>query len=641
MSYIRVNEYKVLLYRIFLVYVFFTISRLLFIFFNSELLHIESSGQLLRLCFYGLRFDTTIILYLNALFIILSIIPYKRSTSVSYQKMLFYIYMISNSIGISLNFVDFIYYKFTFSRSTVNIFESVENENNKMALFFNFIVNYWYVFVLFFVLLIFWIFLYKRVKVKPIQYPSSPKYYRYSVLFMVLIIFLAVGGIRGDFNKSTRPINIVDANNYVDDIAHANVVLNTPFCIVRTISKNSFKKLKFVSRNTIDKEIKPIKHYSDGKMKKMNVVVIILESFSREYLGAFNKNKNIKDYVSYTPFLDSLASSSLIFDNAYTNGLKSIHAMPSILAGIPSFKDAFTSSPYLNTNIESIVSVLNSEGYQTSFFHGAPNGSMGFLGFSNILGYDNYYGMTEYNNDADFDGVWGIWDEKFLQYMSRQLSKQKQPFFSTFFSVSSHEPFQIPKEYVGKFKEGKVPLHKCIRYTDYSLKKFFETASKESWFNNTLFVITADHCNQIYYDEYFKTLNRTAIPILFYMPGNKDFKGVDSDWAQHIDIYPTILDILGYNKPFRSWGRSLLKKDDVKPFVINYVNNQFQFMSGDYILTFSGEKPTGLYHKSDKNYTKNLKDIKKQEFKDMTLMCEAFLQNYYEKIIDRNLVGVN
>ena len=73
MSYIRVNEYKVLLYRILLVYLFFTTSRLLFIFFNSELLHIESSGQLLRLCFYGLRFDTTIILYLNAIFIILSV----------------------------------------------------------------------------------------------------------------------------------------------------------------------------------------------------------------------------------------------------------------------------------------------------------------------------------------------------------------------------------------------------------------------------------------------------------------------------------------------------------------------------------------------------------------------------------------
>ena len=120
-----------------------------------------------------------------------------------------------------------------------------------------------------------------------------------------------------------------------------------------------------------------------------------------------------------------------------------------------------------------------------------------------ILGFDHYYGMTEYNNDADFDGVWGIWDHKFFQYMNKTLSEKKKPFFATVFSVSSHAPFQVPKELKNQFKEGNVPLHKCIRYTDYSLKKFFESASKEKWFNNTIFVFTGDHCNQIYYEEYF------------------------------------------------------------------------------------------------------------------------------------------
>jgi phosphoglycerol transferase MdoB-like AlkP superfamily enzyme len=245
--------------------------------------------------------------------------------------------------------------------------------------------------------------------------------------------------------------------------------------------------------------------------------------------------------------------------------------------------------------------------------------------------------MTEYNNDKDFDGCWGIWDEKFFHFVKNKISEKKKPFLATIFSVSSHAPFEIPREYKQKFKEGNVPLHKCIRYSDYSLKKFFEEASKEHWYNNTLFVITGDHSNQIYYDEYFKTLNRTAVPILFYIPGNPNFKGVDNEWSQHIDIYPTILDIIDYNKPFRSWGRSLLRKNDIKPFTINYLNNQYQFMFNDYVCTFDGVKVTGYYAKSDKNFTKNLISQNIKEFQKMGIMCKAFVQNYFNTIIDRNL----
>ncbi|MGE4347760.1 MAG: LTA synthase family protein [Flavobacteriaceae bacterium] len=641
MQNIRLNEYKVLLYRIFLVYVFYTISRLLFVAFNKELLQIESIGQLLRLCLYGLKFDTTIILYTNSLFIVLSLLPIKKLTEKPFQKFLFYLYFITNSIAIAFNFIDFVYYRFTFARSSINITESIENETNKTTLFSNFFTDYWYVFLLFFVSVFMWAKLYKLIKIHPKTYFKNNIYYISSAIIFLGIIPFCIAGIRGDFDHSTRPINVVDASNYVNNVAHANVVLNTPFCVVRTMSKQSFKKVNFVSEEIVDKKIKPFKQYhpEDSEMKKMNVVVFIMESFAREYSGAFNTKIESDTYQSYTPFLDSLASHSLIFDNAYTNGLKSIHAMPAVLAGIPSFKDAFTSSSYSNTEAESLVSVLNGLGYETTFFHGAPNGSMGFLGYSNILGYDAYKGMEEYGNDADFDGTWGIWDEPFFRYMKNELSKDSQPFFATLFSVSSHDPYRIPKQYEGKFPKGTVPIHQCIGYSDYALKQFFEEASKEDWFENTLFVITADHCNQIYEPEYFTTITRTAVPILFYMPNNSELQGIDSDWAQHIDIYPTVLHILGYNKPFRSWGRSLLNKEEVPPFVINYLNNQYQFMYGDYICLFDGQKPTGYYHKSDKNYTKNLIKENRPEFAEIELMCKSFLQNYFDKIVDRNLLG--
>src|SRR5690606_10144154 len=121
---------------------------------------------------------------------------------------------------------------------------------------------------------------------------------------------------------------------------------------------------------------------------------------------------------------------------------------------------------------------------------GAANGSMGFLGFSNILGYKSYLGKTEYNNDEDHDGIWGIWDEPFFQFMGKTLSQEKAPFMATVFSVSSHDPYKVPSQYKNKFKEGDIPIHKCIEYSDYSIKRFMEYAKTQSWYNNTIFVFT-------------------------------------------------------------------------------------------------------------------------------------------------------
>src|SRR5690606_37877175 len=144
-----------------------------------------------------------------------------------------------------------------------------------------------------------------------------------------------------------------------------------------------------------EKEVRPIKQYRNNPSSKPNIVIFILESYGREYIASFNRDERIPDYRGYAPFVDSLAQHSLIFTNGYANGHKSIHGMSSILARIPSFKEAFTSSPYPKQKIDSLVSTLKSIGYTTSFFHGAPNDLMGFLGFSNILGFDKYFGKTE------------------------------------------------------------------------------------------------------------------------------------------------------------------------------------------------------------------------------------------------------
>ncbi|OOB84296.1 sulfatase [Flavobacterium columnare] len=636
-KHIRIQEYKALIYRILLVYAFYSLVRILFTLFNLKFLKIDSLGQFFKLAFHGLTFDTTAILYVNSLFILLSIFPLWINTRKGYQTVLLYVYFITNLIAYATNFIDFIYYKYIYSRTTIAILDIAKHESNKGNMFFRFIISYWYVYLLFFITAFVWIKLYKLVRVEEEKVLHNWKYFLTSKIGVIIILVLSIGGIRGDFKKSTRPINLIDANQYVTKPQHADIVLNTPFALIRTFRTTTFQKVNYTINDSVLKnQIQPIKQYRNYPLTKPNIVVFITESFGREYWGCMNKNTTIPGFKSYTPFLDELAKESLIFTDAYANGSKSIHGMSSVIAGIPSFRDAFTSSPYPNQKIQSLVSCLKELGYDTSFFHGAPNGSMGFMGFGNILGFDHYYGKTEFNDDTQHDGVWGIWDEPFMQFMKKTLDQKKTPFFSTIFTVSSHEPYIVPKKYEGKFPKGTSPMHQCVGYTDYAFKRFFEEAKKQPWFKNTIFIITADHTNLTAYPEYDKIVNRQAVPILIYKPDGS-LKGENSDFAQQIDIYPTLLDMIGYPKPFRSWGRSLVSKTNIPPFTINFNGNSYQLQRGNYICTFDGNKDIHFYDKNDKALEKELNLKPNQEMLETAEICKALIKDYFDRIIDRKL----
>lgn len=636
----RLAEYKALFYRLLLGYLFYFISRVLFFVFNTHLVEVNNLSTLLKLCYYGIAFDTTALLYINSLFIILSILPLTVNTRPGYQKGLAILYFITNLLAYATNFVDIVYYRFSQVRSTRATLDLLSDENNKRMLFEHFSWRYGYIILIYAACSFCWIWLYRRVKIKPERIKKLGGYFLYSIISMAVIIVLMIGGIRGDFKHSTRPINMVDAYKHISIPNQGDVILNTPFSVIRTFSSNSFKLQKFTTEAYIDSNIKPFKQYNGNPANRPNVMVIILESMAREFWGSMNRNTGIPNFKSYTPFLDSLSDNSLIFTNAYANGRQSIHAMSSVLAGIPSFQTAFTSSPYAKQKIQSIVSVCDSLGYQTSFFHGASNGSMGFEGFGNILGIKKYYGKTEYNNEKDFDGIWGIWDEPFFQYVGRTLGKQKQPFMSTLFTLSSHDPFKVPEKYKARFKGGPLELDKCVQYTDNALREFFNYAKTQPWYNNTIFVIVADHTSQTYYPEYAKPVNRFAVPLLFYS-ANKAYnlKGVRTDLASQMDIYPTLVDLIGYHKPIRSWGRSLISNlPGETPRVINSPGNIYQMMQGNYIYLFDGKDFTGIYSIDDKALAHNLlSGPKNAEMNKGMTDCKAFIQDYTERIVNGKL----
>ena len=631
---LRLQEFRVLLYRFFLGYLFYFIARSFFVLFNTDLIEVHTFSEFLKLCLYGLTFDTAALFYVNAIFLLGSIIPGTFVTSKKYQNSLFGVYMIFNSIGLSMNYIDVVYYRFNLNRLTSKAFEVLENESNGFALFLSFLTDYWYVFLLYSMSLFLWVKAYKLLAVKRVEKAHMPSYIISSIVLFVAVAASAIIGIRGDWRHSTRPITLIHAMEKVDHPSQADVVLNSPFTFIRTYGKNSFKYSQDFSEAQIEALIQPIKTYSNLNEfdTPPNVVIFILESFGREYWGAMNGSTEIEGFESFTPFLDSLAKHSIVFSNAFANSRKSIHGMPSVLAGIPSFETAYTSSQYATQPLQSLVSISEEMGYATSFFHGAPNGSMGLLGFSQVLGFDAYYGKNEYNNDADFDGVWGIWDEPFFQFMKQQLTEGANPFLATVFSVSSHAPFQIPEEYDGQFKEGYIPMHKCVQYTDYAIEQFMASSKNEPWFENTLFVFTADHGNQSHYDFYQKTINRFATPVMFYAP-NKSWNEDRLDLAQHMDIMPTVAHLMGYEKPIRSWGRSLVGNED-SSLVVNYFGaGTYFFMNEEYICIYNGSDAIGFYSKEDYGLENNLIESRTNAMNALEEKGKAYLQDYNNRIV--------
>jgi phosphoglycerol transferase MdoB-like AlkP superfamily enzyme len=634
----RIQEIKVLSYRILLVFLFYTSFRLLFIYFNNDILKLTSFGNILELCYYGLRFDSVAIVYSNLIFLLLSILPLTQITSNGYQKFLFGVYFIFNGIGMIINFIDLEYYRFNLNRMMSSVFEVVKFETNKTTLFFHFLYTHFHLLLIYMFLFVLWIWLYNKIVIDPNKIVKIRNYIISSVLFFLTVSTLAVMGVRGgDLKKSTRPITLIDAMDHVDNPLHADVVLNSLFTIIRTLNQEDFKIRDQFNEDELTEVLNPIKSYNRDWDTKPNVVIFILESMGREYWGSMNQKTQIPNYISYTPFLDSLAQHSLIYPNAFATSRKSIHGMPSVLAGIPSFKLSYASSSYAKQKIQSVVSLANELDYETSFFHGAANGSMGFQGFSNTLGFDEYYGRNEFNDDSEFDGYWGIWDEPFLQFMSSELDKKKRPFLSTVFTVSSHEPYIIPKKYMGKFEVGNIQMHQCVRYTDFALRRFFEKSKNSSWFKNTIFIFTADHGNQTFYPFYEKTINRFANPLMIYQT-ESTLIGVDERLTSHMDIYPTVADLMGYQKPFRSWGMSLMNAPSDASFVMNFFGGGSYFiMDDEYICVHNGKKATGFYLAEDKNLEKNLISKRNKSMDALEKKGSMFLQDYFNRIISGDM----
>lgn len=630
-----------------LVYISYMLCRVCFVLENwntySHTLFDHSWSDLLR---GSLLFDTSAILYTNAIYALLMLIPLHHKESHLWQRTAKWIFLVINGLCVCLNMADAVYFQFSGKRTTMSVFTEFGNENNLGSIFGTEILRHWYIVLagICIIWLMYRLYATPGISSKLHGKKDSLRYYGLSILAFALYIPLTIAGMRGGFAKAIRPITISNANMYVTHPAETAIILNTPFSMIRTVSKKNFALVDYMSEEEMDELYSPLHiPQNDSAMIKKNVVILIVESFGREYIGAYNEQLDSGKYMGYTPFIDKLYRESMSFDYTFSNGRKSIDGMPSILSSIPMFVEHFFLTPATLNDLSGIAGELGSVGYSSAFFHGAENTSMGFNAFAKSTGFQEYYGRTEYNEDKrfngdkDFDGTWAIWDEPFLQFYATKMSEMKEPFVTTVFTASSHHPFVIPDKYKDLYPDDENPIHKCIRYTDHALELFFETAKKQPWFQNTIFAITSDHTNMSDHKEYQTDLGVFGSPILFYDPSGKMFPpGRRHSIAQQIDIMPTILSALRYDKPYVAFGKDLLSTPDSMSWAINYHNGIYQYIKGEYLLQFDGMEVTGLYdiHK-DWLQQHNIKGAPVEE--RMTKETKAIIQSYMDRMVNNKL----
>lgn len=628
---------KILLKRLAILLLVYTICRILFFLFNRDLFPEISIFDFSEIMLRGVRYDIASIIYVNSVLILLHVIPNNFRETAGYQRLIKILFYLGNGLALMLESGDFIYFRYGLKRTSTHEL-GLANDTSVLP---QVMKDYWMVFVLalLIILLVEWLYRKtefagkeKKIELKKIHYPVQ-------IITMLLVLAFSIVGARGGIQP--LPISPQNAAIEMGDNRFGELVINTPFSIIYAIGHRRLQEPHFFEEDqladyyTLHKQAKQNYQWPASIPKtKDNICIIVLESFSKEYIGYFYPGKK------YTPFLDSLLSSGLCFTNAYSNGKSSNQGIIAINSSIPVLmEDPFISSVYQQNNFNGLGSLVKKQGYSSYFFHGANNGTMGFDKFMTRAGFDGYFGRTEYGNDADFDGNWGIFDEPFLQYTAKQMSKLPEPFLSEIFTISSHHPFTVPAEYTGKFPKGEIPMLEVVAYADFALQQFFEEAKKQPWFNNTLFILTADHPGPPIPGDYFfqNQVGAHSTWLLLYK-SNGQFKGTSDIVVQQSDILPTVLDYIGYTGTYSAFGNSVFDTNTPR-YAFNFHAGEYMLLDSSYVLQHNGMQSIGLYHyKTDSLLRKNVSHENADILLHMEDRLKAIIQIHHSAMIHNQLI---
>ena len=619
---------KVILQLLCLLFIY-QLVRLIFFIANHNQFADVSFLNYLSIAFYAIRFDLSALLIVNSIYIVLSTLPFRFAVSKPYHLVMKIWFIITNGLALILNLIDVKYFSISHRRITFDFIDLV-GDSSSFSLVLSYLFSYWYLFFLL-IFLVFILEIIASIKFSDLVIEKLSK----SPIIIKLIILIGIGslvvvGARG--GSQMRPVTIANAAEYTN-ANNIPLLLNSTFTFINTSTNTTIEIPVYFSEKESEKYYSPIHICSkDSVFKSLNVVLIVLESFGKEYFGYFNGEYHL------TPFLDSLMNKSVVFANGFANANRSIEGIPAIIASIPNLYDnAFITSSYASNEVTSIANLLKKKGYNSSFYHGGRNGTMTFDAFTKLCGYDEYKGLNEYANKKDFDGNWGIWDEPYLQYFNTELCNKKQPFFSTIFTLSSHDPYAIPAQYKDIFKGGKYEIHKTIRYSDFAMRKFFASALKQKWFKNTLFVFTADHTSTSDNPAYTNSYGCFKIPIFFYHQG-MEHKNIGTI-TQQIDVLPNIMEYLNYNENYFSFGKTTFLNTSKSNVSMHCSNNVYEAFNNNTLIKFDGKKTVEQFNLLQDSLLQHANLIKPNL--ELEKYAKAYLQSYAKCLKQNKLTYSN
>lgn len=641
MSFLRLSLQKIV-YQFVILLLFYAAFRALFILINyNEIAQIERLS-LLEVFVAGIRFDISAIAYLNALWMVFTIILPLNTKSRWIKIGMNVLFFLPNIVGFLFEISDWVYFNYIRKRSTFDVFDLVFSKGDFLNLLPSYLQQFWIVplIAIIVIFLLVWshlklnrYFAQRAALFQTLGFKNELwRQFIWKPIVLILVAVPIVIGMRGGLQLI--PINPRNAVEYVAP-EQASVVLNTPFSIMTTAESSRLFPFHFMSEEEADAIVKPIKKYHDNpNWKKKNIVFVIWESFSRRYASIGGLN-------SVTPFFDSLANHSYVFIDAYANALRSNEGVPSIFSGFPAMMDGpIVTSMYSNNLFTSFPQLLQMAGYSTVFYHGGNNGTMSLDTYAKNAGFKKYIGRTEFGIDKEYDGTWGVWDVPFFQFVAADMDKLKEPFLAAAFTLTSHAPYNVPKGYKPRSANAKSEIEITMDYTDFALQQFFHQLKNKPWFSNTIFVITADHGSSISEDLFYTDgLGRWQIPFLIYDPSNPNFKGKDSTLLQQLDFSPSLLDYLGYDQAFFSLGNSAFDTSATR-FVFSYLSGNFNVIKdGFYYKSIADKFNLAFKYPSDQRGLNDLGVTQLQEHTALSTQryTQAFVQLLFNGMIKDEL----
>ena len=633
------GDFLTCVYRILLLYALWMLCRAGFYAYNAALTGPIAWSEFPALFRGALIFDSASIFYLNGPFLLLSLLPFRFRERRGYQRLLLWLFVAVNSAGLVVNLADIFYYPFKLGRIASDDAHFLTN-GNFGTLLLGFLKEYWYGALAWVALGAALAFGFKKIGYRPAVVKNRIAYFASQTALLGLAGFFAVFMIRGgNLSGATYPVNLSDAGLYASP-AKAGLILSNPFCVIRTAG-DRFTYPEYFDESELDAIFSPVHAPTDSSRMRLdgrpNVMLIILESFATPHIKALS-DRFPTDAQSFTPFLDSLIGAGYVFRNAYHNGSRSLDALPSLWASIPTFKRQFLSMPQSVAPYHALPACLNEMGYTSAFLHGAVRESMSFQAFGRTVGVERFWSQEDYEAErggGDFDGKWGIWDHRFFPFAAERVNTLPQPFFATLFSLSSHHPYLLPAGFDdGRYPEGELPIQRMIAYSDDALRRMFAQMAEYEWFKNTIFVITADHGSGADNEKYRKVPYNFAVPLLFYSPGGLIPAGADERPAGHIDLMPTLLGMLGYDRPYFAFGHDLFA-DPRTGRTINYLG-AFNAITDSLLYIFNEWEFTEVFdYRADPLQTRNLAGETPADNTEER-WTKAFIQQYYKHLKNRD-----